>query len=106
MNIKFLKEDGENFEVGDTVTIETTVETKSPFDEERTKANIDDIGITIIGYNDNVVIDAQSMTNEGTGEYFYNWNTENVEPGDYEITVEAEGSGSTEVENDWIRITD
>jgi len=105
--IKFLKEDGENFEVGDTVVFEYTVEAKRPFEDSRSLSNPDTVEITVEDtYNDTTVVDAASMTKKSTGQFFYSYDTTGEDSGDRKLTVEVAGSGSEEKEIDWIRLTD
>lgn len=101
-----MKENGDDFEVGDTVRIESTVKSNEPFDEERTLSDPEEITVTITGYNDNEVVSAQDMTKNATGEYFFNWNTSSLDAGDYEVVVTASDAGVTETEDDWIKLTD
>lgn len=104
--INFFKEDGEDFEVGDTVTFEYTVKGREPFEDERTLEDPDTITISIEGYQNNLVVDSQDMTKNATGEYFFNWDTNGSSSGDYKVTVNVSGSGSSDEESDWIRLTD
>lgn len=104
MNIKFLKdEDGDDWDVGDSITIEATVNFSDVFSDTSNKTNLNSVQITITGYNNNVVINAQSMTNNDTGEYYYVWDTTGEDPGDYEIEVDG-ANGASEVETAWIRL--
>jgi len=105
-NIKFLKEDGEDFEIGDTVTFEYTVKGREPFEDTRTLEDPETIEISVEGYQNNLVVEGQSMTKNAVGEYFYNWDTSNLDAGDYKVTVFVSGGGSSDEENDWIRLTD
>ena len=105
MNIKFLN-NGEEFDVGDTIRIETTVEERQPFEDTYSFTDPSSISITITGYNDNEVVSEADMTKDSTGKYFYNWTTTNLEPGDYEIVIESSTNGTKDVEDDWIRLTD
>jgi len=107
MNIKFLQNnENDDWDVGDTITIETTVEQTAAFEDNYTKFDPDTIEITIIGYNDNEVVSAASMTKDVTGRYYYNWDTSGLSAGDYEIEIEASANGATEKDDEWIRITD
>jgi len=105
MNIKFLN-DGEEFDIGDTIRIETTVEEQEPFEETSSLVDPAQITITITGYNDNEVVSQQDMTKDSTGKYFYNWNTNGLDAGDYEVVTSASANGATDNEDDYIRITD
>lgn len=105
MTIKFLKEDSENFEVGDSIRIESTIKSNEPFSDTRTLTDPNTVEITIIDdYNNTTVVNGVSMSKNATGEYFYNWDTSSLSAGDYKIEVKAEGSGSTEIEDDFIRL--
>jgi hypothetical protein len=105
MNIKFLN-DGTEFDVGDTIRIESTIEEQEPFEESWSLTDPQTVEITITGYNDNEVVSSQSMTKESTGKYFYNWDTTGLDAGDYEVVVDSSTNGISEVEDDWIKITD
>ena len=67
MNIKFLN-DGEEFDIGDTIRIETTVEEQLPFEETSSLVDPAQITITITGYNDNEVVSQEDMTKEEKGK--------------------------------------
>jgi len=105
MNIKFLKEDGSDFETGDTITIESTIEGRAPFDETRSLTDPASVEITIEDtYNSTILVDGASMTKESTGQYFYNYNTNGEDPGDRKVTVRASQNGTVDKEIDWLRI--
>ena len=105
MNIKFLN-DGEEFDIGDTIRIETTVEEQQPFEETSSLVDPAQITITITGYNDNEVVSQEDMTKEEKGKYFFNWNTSGLDAGDYEVVTSASTNGTKDNEDDWIRLTD
>jgi len=83
------------YEQGDAVRIEITVKQRSG----RTFALFTPSGgckITIYGPNKDTIIDAQSMTGEGTGLYFYNWqSTSTSDRGVYIVRILAD-NGSTQ----------
>lgn len=105
MTIKFLG-DGKEFDVGDTVRIESTVTTEPPFSDTESKADPASITITIFDYSDNKVVDSQSMTQNDTGQYFYKWDTSGENKGDFEVVVSSSLNGTSEEEDDYIRLTD
>lgn len=105
MTIKFLGE-GREFDVGDTIRIESTIEEQAPFEEEFTLTDPSTVTITITGYNDNEVVSQQDMTKDSTGQYFFNWTTTGLDAGDYEVVVSASTNGTKEVEDDWVKLTD
>jgi len=105
MNIKFLN-DGEEFDIGDTIRIETTIEEQLPFEETSSLVDPAQITITITGYNNNEVVSQEDMTKDSKGKYFFNWNTNGLDPGDYEVETAASANGATDNEDDYIRITD
>ena len=107
MNIKFLQNnEGDDWDVGDTIRIETVVEENQAFSDTFTKSDPESIKITITGYNSNIVVNSQTMDMDGTGEYYFNWDTSGLAPGDYEIEITASKNGTSETDDEWIRLTD
>lgn len=106
MNIKFLKdEDGEDWDVGDTITIESEIRFSEVFSEDENLVNIDTVNITITGYNGNEVVTSQAMQNHATGQYFFEWDTTGLDAGDYEVEIDASNSIG-EIETGWIKLKD
>jgi len=109
MNIKFLQNnEGDDWDIGDTIRIEATVKESEPFEAAENADLVDPstIEITITGYQDNEVVSNASMTQNSTGQYFYNWDTSGLDPGDYEIEITASQNGTAETDDEWIRLTD
>jgi len=107
MNIKFLGE-GEEFDVGNTIRIESTIKETQPFEDDDQAQLFDPstVEITITDYDGTDVVSSVSMTQDSTGQYFHNWNTTGLTSGDYEIVIHAEQNGKVHNEDDWIRLTD
>jgi len=107
MNIKFLQNtEGDDWDVGDTIRVETTAEENQAFSDTYAKFDPDSITITITGYNSNVVVNSQDMDKNAQGEYYFNWDTTGLSAGDYEVEITATANGTDEVDDEWIRITD
>ena len=93
------------FESGDNVRIEITVKRRSG----RAYAAYDPSGgclITITDPSNSVVADEQTMTNEGTGLYYYNYQTgATAKRGIYKIRIEADdGTYSGMIEEDGFKV--
>lgn len=109
MTIKFLGENGRDteFDVGDTIRIESTIEQQRPFEDTWSLTDPNTVTITIIeDYNNTKIVEEVDMTKDSTGQYFYNWNTTNLDPADYEVIVDGSTNGAKESEDDYIRLTD
>jgi len=105
MTIKFIGENGKDtFDQGDTITIEGTFKESLPFDDDQTLTDPDQIELTIKGFENNIVVDQVDMTKNDTGEYFFNWDTSEVDAGDYEVEVQIFQEGAEEVEKEWIKL--
>jgi hypothetical protein len=83
------------YEQGDAIRIEITVKQRS----NRAWALYNPsagCNITIYGPNKDSIISGQSMTNEGTGLYYYNWQSAaDSDRGVYEVRIVAD-DGSTQ----------
>lgn len=105
MNIKFLGPDGEDsFEVGDTIRLESTVESEPEFSDTKTKENVTTAEITITDFDGTEKVSQASMTNHDTGEYFYMWDTTGLSSGDYKVKIDVEESGVDENDVEYIRL--
>ena len=92
------------YDVKDTVRIESTIELNPPFDDT-TKTDPETVEITITNPDNTEDVTSESMTNHETGEYYYNWDTVNLDEGDYFVEVYAErASGESELEDFYIRL--
>jgi len=92
-------------EPGDTVTFETTVKKKDPFDSSKTKIDPDTLEITITDPDDNKIVNAVSMTRQNNGEYYYHWNSSTSDPtGDYLVEIEASEGTNGEIWNGYVRL--
>ena len=83
------------YEQGDAVRTEITVKLRSgrTFTLYNPSSGCQ---ITLYGPNKNAIITSQSMTNEGTGLYFYNWQSAaDSDRGVYITRIKAD-DGSTE----------
>jgi len=105
MTIKFLGE-GEEFDVGDTIRIESTIKAEPPFSDDKNLQSVANVDITITDYNGTDVVDDQAMTEFSEGQYFYEWDTTGLGKGDFEVVVTANENGITEIEDDFVRLTD
>ena len=91
------------YDVKDTIRIESTIELNPPFDDT-TKTDPETVEITITEPDDTEDV-STSMTNHETGEYYYNWDTTNLDEGDYLVEVYAErASSESELEDFYIRL--
>lgn len=93
-------------EVGDTLRFEETVKDIPPFSDTGTKTNADTIEITIESRNGSKEVDSQAMDKNSTGEYYFNWDTQGLDPGDYKVTIFTKKSDVEEKSVYYVRLTE
>jgi len=81
------KANGNKIEVGDTLRFEEKVNEFNPFSDSGSLVDPDTIEITITDYDGNKEVDAQSMTKSDTGKYYFDWDTDGKDAGDYDVEI-------------------
>lgn len=94
------------FDQGDSIILETTIETEAPFSDSVSKFDPDSVEITIFNPDGSERVNAIGMTKNDVGEYYYEWNTEqSYTEGDYEVEIVARAREKQEVIDDkYIRL--
>jgi len=93
------------YDTEDTIRIESTVYLNPPFSDSESKTDPETVTITITNPDDIEEVSKVSMTKDDTGEYYYNWNTDDLSEGYYLIEIYAERTtGESEIEDFHIKL--
>lgn len=91
-------------DVGDSIRIEYPITVNAiPFSDNWGDADLDSSSIVISDYEGEEIVN-DSLTKNKDGEYYFEWETEDLSPGDFKVKVVAEADGKQEVEKGFIRL--
>lgn len=91
-------------DVGDTIRIESTIDFSLPFQDGSQPAEPEETSIEIRDFEGDVVEEGELERND-EGEFYYDWDTRGLSPGDYPVDIEAEQDGANEVDKGFIRLS-
>lgn len=97
MNIK------EEADVGDTLRFESEIEFSLPFSDYQ-DANPEKTSYEITDFDGDVVAEGELNKND-IGEFFFEWDTEGLSSGDYDVKIEAEQDNSKQIDKFCVRLT-
>lgn len=89
---------------GDTLRLESKITKTFPFEEGEESFDPDDVTYEITNF-DGETVDEGDLSRNDDGEYYILWNTEGLEPGDYDVTVLAESGANREKDKFTVRLT-
>ena len=98
------KADGDKLDAGDTLRFEEEITETSPFGEDGSLADPDTIEISVQDSDGNTFVDSESMTRQGKGKYYFNWDTSGLDEGYYEKTVKVVKANIEETDTVYLRL--